>query len=244
MSGLVRAVTFDFWNTLMYEGPAGLVAPRVAAWAGILEEAGLPVGRARIETAHRSAFATYQASWQANRQYQVADATACMLEALGVTIPDDVKGELIAAFTTAGQGSDIHPCPAMEEALRRLHEAGTALSIVCDIGLTPSPVLRDRLVQAGVLDLFDSWAFSDEVGVYKPAPEIFLHALAPLGVHPHEAAHVGDRFRTDVAGARGIGMLAVRYAGIYDDPDEGPEGDLVIHDLAELPFALSGASRH
>jgi hypothetical protein len=34
-------------------------------------------------------------------------------------------------------------------------------------------------------------------------------------------------------------MLALRYRGVTDDdPDHGPEGDVVIHDHAEVPAAL------
>ena len=70
-------------------------------------------------------------------------------------------------------------------------------------------------------------------------------ALAGLGgVDPAEAAHIGDLRRTDVAGARGIGMRAVRYRGVFDDPgraDDGSdqvEGDAVIDDHADLLAAL------
>ena len=61
---------------------------------------------------------------------------------------------------------------------------------------------------------------------YKPAPEIFEHALAGLGgVDPAEAAHVGDLRRTDIAGARAMGILALRYRGVNDDePAHGARG--------------------
>jgi FMN phosphatase YigB (HAD superfamily) len=92
-----------------------------------------------------------------------------------------------------------------------------------------------------VLALFDHWSFSDEVGWYKPDRRIFEHALAGLGgVDPGRAAHVGDIRRTDVAGAQAMGMLAVRYCGISDDTDSGPEGDVVVADHAHLSAALLG----
>ena len=79
--------------------------------------------------------------------------------------------------------------------------------------MTPSTSLRRQLERHGLLDYFDHWSFSDEVGWYKPAPQIFEHALAGLGVtEPARAAHVGDLRRTDVAGARAHGLLSVRYS--------------------------------
>ena len=106
----------------------------------------------------------------------------------------------------------------MAETLAELRDRGVRLGIICDVGLTPSPVLRGWLDDHGVLELFDHWSFSDEVGWYKPAPQIFEHALAGLGgIAPGRAAHVGDLRRTDVGGAQAMGMMAVRYRGAYDD---------------------------
>ena len=64
------------------------------------------------------------------------------------------------------------------------------------------------LRRAGILERFDGWAFSDEVGAYKPDPVIFHHALREIGgVEPGRAAHIGDLRRTDIAGARAMGMV-------------------------------------
>jgi FMN phosphatase YigB (HAD superfamily) len=115
------------------------------------------------------------------------------------------------------------------------------IGIVCDVGFMPSWRLRDELGRHGVLGCFDHWSFSDEVGVYKPDARIFRHALAGLGhVEPHRAAHIGDIRRTDMAGARNMGMRAVRFAGVHDDDDEtsGPEGDAVVTDYGALLPAL------
>ncbi len=114
------------------------------------------------------------------------------------------------------------------------------LGIICDVGFTPSTTLRDHLIRHGVLPLFDHWSFSDEVGAYKPSPAIFQHALDGLDVvAPERVAHVGDLRRTDVAGARAMGMVSVRYTGINDDDTQPePEADNVIAHHSELPEAL------
>ena len=110
--------------------------------------------------------------------------------------------------------------------------------------MTPSTILREHLEKHGLLEWFDHWSFSDEVGVYKPDRRIFDHALAGLGgVDPAEAAHIGDLRRTDIAGAKALGITAVRYTGVFDDPPaEGlPEADLVVADHADLATALLSA---
>ena len=239
----IEAVTFDFWNTLVWEAPGQLVEGRLRAWAGLLEEAGIPTEAGRLATAHEAAFSEYQAAWKANRQYVVADATARMLAVLELDVEDDLRAALVRSFGEAGAATDLHLADGVGDCLRALRADGVDLGIVCDIGLTPSPTLLGLLDRRGLLELFGGWAFSDEVGVYKPEPEIFLVALEQLGAGPEGAAHVGDRFRTDVAGARNLGMVSVRYTGVYDDPDRHlPEADIVVGQLADLPAALGRVS--
>jgi hypothetical protein len=81
-------------------------------------------------------------------------------------------------------------------------------------------------------------ARSDEVGASKPDPSIYLACLPALDV-PQRAAHVGDVKAKDVAGARDLGIRTIRYTGIGDDPDEGPEADTVIFSFGQLEEALS-----
>ena len=236
----IEAVTFDFWNTLMWEGPDALVQSRIAALLGLIEETGLGVDERALRAAHQTAFERYQAEWRANRQFRVPDAVAIMAQELKLEPEPALLEQFCDAFDAAGDGADLHVAEGAPECLEQLRSTGVRLSIVCDIGLTPSPVLRRRLAQLGLLNLFDSWAFSDEVGCYKPEGRIFEHALEGLGgVSPARAAHVGDRRRTDVAGAQAMGMLAVRYTAVYDDPEhDAPEADIVISHYQDLPEQL------
>jgi len=237
---MVEAVTFDFWNTLMCEGPSGLVDARLVAWTGILEEGGWSVPTERLRTAHQVAFEAYQQAWKRNRQFQSAEATTAILSALELSVPHRVVVALGESFAKAGDETDIRLVSGVADCLRALKGRGLGLGIVCDIGLTPSSALRHHLDRHGLLDLFDAFAFSDEVGVYKPDEHIFRHALEGMGgIAPTSVAHVGDRRRTDVAGARALGMVAVRYTGVFDDDlDLEPEASIVVHDYSDLPRKL------
>lgn len=233
---MIEAVTFDYWNTLVFEGPHGLVAGRLAAWRGLLEEAGHAVDETQLASAHQRAFDGYQDAWRANRQFVVADATEHMLAALALDVAPALRTALTGAFAAAGLESDLQLCAGVDTCLRRLHGEGVKLGIVCDVGLTPSTTLRAHLERWDLLGLFGAWAFSDDVGVYKPDARLFRAALDPLGAPPGAAAHVGDRLRTDVDGARALGMVSVRYRGVYDDPETGiAEADHVVSDYADFP---------
>jgi len=52
-------------------------------------------------------------------------------------------------------------------------------------------------------------AISADLGIRKPNPDIFLHALNRLKVEPEEAAMVGDSLKADVVGAKMLNMLAI-----------------------------------
>jgi putative hydrolase of the HAD superfamily len=81
--------------------------------------------------------------------------------------------------------------------------------------------------------------FSDECGIRKPAPEIFLRTLSAMGVAPDEAVHVGDDPVLDVEGARDAGMRTVQVTS--SGRATGPvKPDAVVTRLGDLPAALAG----
>jgi FMN phosphatase YigB (HAD superfamily) len=233
----VEAVTFDFWNTLMWEEPGSLRDKRLEAWAELL---GPEVGGGWLERAHDAAHQEYVDSWTAGRQFRVEEAVEHMLEGLDDELGPDAAKALVEGFNEGGRRAAIHPSDGVRECLAALVGAEIRIGVVCDIGLTPSPVVRELLDRHGLLAYFVGMSFSDEVGHYKPHPAIFEHALAGLGgIAPDRAAHIGDRRRTDVFGAVAIGMTAVRYNGVYEDESiAAPDGELVVGDLAELPRLL------
>ena len=241
----IEAVTFDFWNTLVVDDRAGARDARLTAWLGLLEGAGFAIERAALDAAHESTWQAYLAAWHANEQFTPIRTAEHCLEALGLTVPVDLRDRLVDELNSSAGGIDLRLTDGVAHVLRDLKRAGVRLGIVCDVGLTPSVALRHHLERFGVLELFDGWSFSDDVGHYKPAPEIFAHAAASLG-HPDPArtAHVGDLRRTDVAGARAAGWVSIRYAGAFDDHTDRPDADHVIdHHNELLPILERAAGR-
>ena len=191
--GSIKAVTFDFWNTL--------VAETSDPW-----------------------------TWK-------ADALKAALD--DAEIERSIR-EINAELRTIA--------PNIAETLSALRSAGLPIGIICDVGLTPSTQLRRYLEHFGLLAYFTHFSFSDEVGVFKPDPQIFHHAAQGLGVEITEILHTGDLRRTDIAGGRAVGATTARFAGIFDDVDgDGPEGHHVTTDhrmtLPPASSALTGSPR-
>ncbi len=197
-----------------------------------------------LAAAYDAAWLEYVAGWEANTQYTGRHAARRIADAVHrhYGLGNGVREQLFDAFASASRagGAELKLIDGLTGALSALRDLGVPLAIVCDVGFTPSPELRLHLEHHGLLGYFDAWAFSDEVGVYKPDKRIFEHALDGLGSpDPSHCAHVGDRRRTDIAGAQALGMRAVRITTVFDDhPDQGPSGDAVVTSYEELLPAL------
>ena len=236
----IRAVTFDFWNTLVREHPdssKGRLARHVAA----LERLGVSRTSAQLEEAAARLRVRFDERWHANQVVTPEVGATELLAALDLEPEQTLHAEVAAVFRNGGDPSTLTVADGLTQALDGLRGAGVRVGIICDAGFAPGATLRSYLAHHGLLDRFDHWSFSDEVGVFKPDPRIFQHAAAGLGVEdPASLAHVGDLRRTDVGGALRSGWTAVRYRGFNDDSPTPGELDapIVLDSYADLLAAL------
>ena len=178
-----------------------------------------------------------EAAWAEGVHLSPAEGAERLADALELDAAG--RATVAEAFLGAGRGVELTLAPEIGATLERLAGDGLALGIVCDAGFTGGAILREFLASKGLLEHFSGWGFSDEVGAYKPDPRIFEAALAMLEAEPGEAVHIGDLRRTDIAGARAMGMRSIRYRGLADDPGPGPEADLVLDDHRDVPDLIA-----
>lgn len=105
----------------------------------------------------------------------------------------------------------------------------------------PSTVRR-ALERDGLDGFFELRTVSEDVGLEKPDPRIFAHALELADVAGERAVMVGDRLDYDVRPAKAAGMRAV-WLLRGEAPDEPTvqqlsEADAAIASLTELPRTL------
>ncbi len=235
---MIRAVTFDFWNTIARVPTGAMTEARTRAVGAACAEGGVEVEAEALVAALEQVGAHWERAWEDGVHLHPRDGAAMLVRVLGA---EGAAEELVAeAFLGVGREAELEFLPGIGTVLAELAGRGVRLGIVCDVGFTGGEQLRNLLQREGLLGHFSGWAFSDEVGYYKPDPRIFEAALSALGARPAEALHVGDLRRTDVAGAAALGMRTVRYRGVHDDPDEaaGVEADLVLDSHLELLTAL------
>jgi putative hydrolase of the HAD superfamily len=91
--------------------------------------------------------------------------------------------------------------------LEELRSRGVKIAIVSNC----SESTRELLVKTGVAALADALVLSYEVGMAKPSPRIFRHALEQLGASADEALFIDDQ-PVFCAGALALGIDAVQIA--------------------------------
>lgn len=235
---MIRAVTFDFWNTLVAEQPDTWKA-RVAAQRAALERVGVAVGDDDIERAIERIRRWFDERWLANQVVDPDIGAAQMISILGLDAAHPAAVELAEVFRSGSDPSRLTVAPGIGDVLEGLRARGVRVGIVCDAGFSPGTTLRTYLRHHGLLDHFDHASFSDEVGWFKPDPRIFAHAFDGLAMtDPASMAHVGDLRRTDVGGATAVGWTAVRYRGLNDDTSDAPDAGIVLDHHDDLLDAL------
>ena len=217
----VRAVLLDALGTLLaLEPPAPRLRRELAA-------RGVEVGAEEAERAVRAEIAYYR-----EHNLEAGDRAALarlrwrcaevLHDALGAGTVHDAHDALLAALRFTAY-------PDVPPALERLRAAGLRLVVVSNWDVS----LHDRLAETGIAERVDGAVASAQLGVAKPDPAIFRHALALAGVQPAEAVHAGDSPEADVAGARAVGMTPVLV--VREGAAPGDDGVRTIRSLAELP---------
>ena len=233
------AVTFDCWQTLIYEGDWTLAhARRIDSLARAVGEAGRRASRQQAADAFEAAWRCHMDCWREGVATGANDVARQALGLLGLEEPHPALEHLVREWEEASHSGQVVALPGARQALEALAAAGVARALVCDTGLTPGRVVRRHLDRLGLLEQLEVCIFSDEVGVPKPDPRVFHAALEPLSVRPGHAVHVGDLRRTDIAGARNVGMGSVRIRARHDDACELPDADAVIDSHSELLAVL------
>ena len=227
------AVTFDCWNTLIRErGSDAARTLRIDALIDLARDRNLSAEAAGA--AIRAAHARHLELWSQGVGSGSAEMAAWALESLGLGGDAVVAARLGGRFEEAGLANEIEALPGSRETFERLAARGVRIALICDTGFSGGRVVRRLLERAGLLDFLEVQVFSDEVGVPKPHRRMFESALAPLGIEPGGAVHVGDLRATDVAGGRGMGMGTVRIRAAFDDRSSLPDADHVVDAHAEL----------
>lgn len=166
------------------------------------------------------------------------------LDARGYVWKDKVYRQLMETFKIKGVTWEAlledyvtmfhHGCvpfAGLIPVLDKLRGRGLALGMITN-GYT---VLQMSNIEAlGIESYFQTIMVSEQEGLRKPDPQIFMTAMERLGVTPEESIYVGDHPLNDVQASRGAGMTGVWKRDDYWLSDTPVQADFVIDELDEL----------
>ena len=232
---MLRALTFDYWDTL-YEGGARpeRVALRRTAVGALLGAYGRALPEAQLRALYEESGHEAERWWsEEHRGYTTADRLRWILERAALTPREGC--EHLASAADAVDNALLMLPPAMLPGawpMLRALSRRFDLAVISDTGFA-SGRAQDRLLEKdGARALFRATVYSMDVGHAKPRPEIFAAAQATLGIPAGEILHIGDNERTDVRGALAAGFRAIRLDVVRQG---GPsEAEFVARSFGEL----------
>ncbi|QWC86425.1 haloacid dehalogenase type II [Nocardioidaceae bacterium] len=159
-----------------------------------------------------------------------ADLGRDVLHDLAPDLDEDAVDHVLAGFSAL----DLHPDVA--PGLRAFSDAGTT---VVTLSNGSTDVAEGLLARAGVRDLVDHVLSVDDVGVWKPHPRAYAHALRTCDVSPADALMVAVH-PWDLHGAAHAGLDT---AWITRDPRAWPSAFTPPTHRAEGLDAVAGLVR-
>lgn len=206
----IRAVLFDFHNTLSH---AGDVVEWVGGFAG---DSGLGDEHERVLAVLPEVWVRAGVRWPgSNWDLSSADHRRAFTEVLR-----DEAGcsPALATALYESMPDQWRPAPGIGEMLADLRQAGMRLGVISNIAIDIRPVLETW----GIRQAFDAIVLSFEVGLVKPDPAIFRFAAQAVECSPEECLMVGDSPHHDGAAAQ-VGMPSL----IVPMGADGPRLDAV-----------------
>jgi len=210
----LKVITIDFWNTI-FDNSRGSErnAHRQKALINGIDKFGIVVKQDEFSEALSKSWEYFNTIWKGEQRTPAPRETVEFLwNYLKLPFDETVITEVVKEFGDSVLVIPPNPMEAVKESLEFL-SAEYSLGLISDTGFSPGTVLRDLLKMNDIYHNFSEFSFSDETGVSKPHPKAFGKILNTLNCKPSEALHVGDIEATDIAGAKAMGMKAIRFAG-------------------------------
>ena len=216
ITGNSRAcVTFDLWDTLIFDEPEQDEARGRLRYEGLqhaMADGGIQLSVADLKRAYEESALRFQEVWRKNDEVTIPEQVHLIIElAMGrsMTIDPDFARTLEKAYvepilTIPPQLND-DALAVLEELTRR----GYKLGLISNTGRSPGEALRRLLQTFGILKFFEATLFSNEVQRRKPDKTIFDQAARLLHTESHDMVHVGDDPEADIWGASQIGIRTI-----------------------------------
>ena len=215
---MAKAVLLDFYGTVVHEDDAV-----IAEITGEIQELSTIDCTSRdIATFWWSEFSdacasSHQTSFRTQREIELDSLKATCTRFRADCDPSALSESLYRHWKQP---------PIFEDAVSFLNLVDLPVVVLSNIDRKD---IEDAIVFHGLS--FDGVITSDDVGSYKPRPELFEAGLRHTGVDHSDALHVGDSWSSDVLGAAALG---IPVAWVNRTAKETPSGTAATYEVSEL----------
>lgn len=206
---MIKAVFFDWFNTLARFDP-----PREELHSQALRQFGIEISPKELLPALLIAD---QEWFEENIKSKVEERSpqeraelglryeATILAKAGINAPQEILIKILNRVQQLYKGTTFVLFDDVLPTLKILKEQNFIVGLLTNVAQDMKPICH----QLGLDSYLDFVVTSGEVGADKPQPPIFLAALERAAVKASEAVHVGDQYKLDVVGARGVGIATI-----------------------------------
>ena len=211
----IRALFFDLYGTLAHFEPSREKIQILAAreHGHSITEEGVTKGYKVADEfmANQNAIRAVRSMSSTEQSMFFTQYEQHVLEGAGLYVNSETAKRIW--HTVRSQQYTMVLFPDVLPSFATLNKKGLTLGVISNVAST-GDVIGLELGLTGKVNMIIT---SLEIGFEKPHPQIFLEALERAEVRPEEAMHIGDQPKSDVDGARAIGInpiLMDRY-GVY-----------------------------
>jgi putative hydrolase of the HAD superfamily len=216
---VIKAVTFDLWETLLFETIGSNNQRRIIRCRNLTEalnSLGLSVSAKQVELALDRTISSLVKLWDKNKDISHLGQIRLFIKYVSrgkLLLKDEWVNKISRAYVSPTFEVPPYVNPDACEIFEWLKSRGNPVGIICNTGMTPGTELRRLLSVMGVAEYFRAMIFSNEVGFRKPGRRIFTLAAQALSAEPKGIVHVGDNLKSDVWGAKNAGFRAIYLSG-------------------------------
>jgi len=236
---VIKAIFFDWFNTLARYDP-----PREELQSQALRELGINAAAQKVRQGLAAGdkylfdenFITPVRKRSREEQVNLdLRQQEIILTEIGVDVTEqpDLVGKTLMRLRELSQGLRFVLFEDVLPTLKALRKQKLILGLLTNLDRDMTPLCREL----GLEPYLDFVVTSGEVDSDKPHAPIFLTALERAKVKATEAIHIGDQYKVDVTGARGVGITPL----LLDRYDLSPEVNDCprLHSLSEVPKYLT-----
>jgi putative hydrolase of the HAD superfamily len=230
---MVKAITFDCWDTLL-DDDVSRGKKRKEYFRRTFNENGFPTGEDKMnELFSREAkiFQEYIIEHRKTPDSKMRVKTIVELANVQLMSSDIDKTAIYCdRVALEYRPPVVLGIKKVLEELSRVYK----LAVICNTGWHSGETVRQVLEGYEFPKYFSHLTFSDGAGIAKPHKQIFEYTLDKLDCRTEDAVHIGDSEYSDIVGAKEANMKAILFTGINDKYKDNNSADITIDNYDNL----------